>query len=86
MDKSIFNLDKIKNLSKESKAKIEKENHALILGSGALIEILEVHNDLIKVQVKNVNGQRAAKHKLLANVYKILNNNLPSGYRVSIKL
>ena len=79
-------LDEILNLSKESRAEIEKANYKLIHSSGASIEILEVQHDLVKVQVKNLNGHKIAKHKLLNDAYQILNRNLPSSYRISIKL
>lgn len=81
-----LNLEKIKNLTAESKLRIESENLILTQKSGAEIEIIDVHYDLIKVQVKNVNGKKTEKHKLLSDAYRILHKNLPSTYRISIKL
>lgn len=80
------NLDKVKNLSKESRLKIEEENNALIQRCGARIEIIEISRDLIKVQVRNVNGLKMSKHKLLTDTYNILKAHLPKTYRISIKL
>jgi hypothetical protein len=79
-------VDKIKNLSPELKQRFESENQNLLKKSGAYIKIVDVWSDLIKVEVKNVNGMKTSKHILLSEAYRILTRNLPSDYRLSIKL
>jgi hypothetical protein len=86
MKATILHLDKVKDLTKESRLKIEEGNNSLMRHCGARIEIIEISRDLIKVQVKNMNGSKMAKHKLLNNTYNILKAHLPNGYRISIKL
>jgi hypothetical protein len=85
MDKKT-NIGKIKNLSIELRQRFEIENQDLVNKSGACIKIIDVHHDLVKVEIKNVNGTKTSKHRLLSEAYSMLTRNLPLNYRVSIKL
>lgn len=81
-----LNLELIDCLTKEAVQAIEAQNEKLKQLAGASISLLNVQSDTISVQVNNVNGQRTSKVDLLNSTYKILSDNIPSKYRILIKL
>lgn len=86
MKNKAVNLEKLSHLSTDSIEKIEKQNEWLKQNAGASLSITNVKSDTVFVEVKNINGKRTPKAELLNSAYKIMTENLPENYRVSIIL
>ena len=82
----IKNLELITDLSDKSRKKIEERNDLLIKNEGACFVVDEVTNCSVQVAVKNINGKRTGKYELLKQTYAVFSENLPSDYRILIKL
>ena len=84
--KTVTNFNSFKILKLKTCLEIEKQNHYLIDRYGAKLVLDEIQGNLIKVNVRNVNGVRTPKNILLKESYKILISVLPPDYRISIRL
>lgn len=83
---TVTNLNSFKILDLETRLEIEKQNYYLINRYGAKLVFDEIQGNLIKVNVRNVNGVKTPKNILLKESYKILISVLPPDYRISILL
>jgi hypothetical protein len=86
MENKVENLELIVNLSEDSRAKIESLNRQLIEKAGAILLVDEVTLHSVKVAVKNINGKRVSKYDLMQHAYKAFSENIPTNYRILIKL
>ncbi|MBN2485081.1 MAG: hypothetical protein JXB34_03810 [Bacteroidales bacterium] len=86
MEQNILKLGLINGLTEDSRKEICWQNKILKENAGAVFEIDEVTKNSVQVSVKNLNGKRWGKYDLLVQAYQVFSVNLPSGYRLLIRL